>query len=208
MNTSLNGDEYSKNTAEWENLFNDLESIERCSRPRCRSRSPTKQSSSSRERAAGRLEDTRKEIHEAAKKRQEDRKSGEQETGQRYVRTEGRFQPDGWGFVERGPRGYRPVPEDSNTTDGQESVSRHNEDTSAELLTKAASLLRESQRFGPHMVPMGKQTPLREVATKHQSANEIRRPQSKILILDATLKDTGEEQKEWDYSDMEDDEIF
>jgi len=124
------------------------------------------------------------------------------------VQTEGRFQPDGWGYVERGPRGERPVGEETVTTGGQNPIFTYTEDTSGDIPMGAANFLRESKRFGPHMLPLGKQTPLRQVVTKHQSANEKRRPQSKISIVDDTKKDTKDGQKEWDYSDMEDNEIF
>ncbi len=58
------------------------------------------------------------------------------------------------------------------------------------------------------MVPQGKDTPLREVVTKHQSANEIRQPQSKIPTVESPPKDSDENEKERDYSDLDDNEIF
>ncbi|KAN0098646.1 hypothetical protein V8E51_014309 [Hyaloscypha variabilis] len=200
-NTSRSSDEQSRNTQEREDLSNALERTEKLGKGRSRSRSPIAPSASSMEEAARRLEEARREIREAAEKRRADREAQIQDTGPRYVYTEGRFFLDEYGYVERGPRGQKLFVEKPRTAG---TVSFTSPNTSVD----GASHLRENKRFGPYVVPQGKETPLREVITKHQSANEIRRPQSKIPTVESPPKDADENEKEWDYSDLDDNEIF
>ncbi|KAE9373366.1 hypothetical protein N431DRAFT_465661 [Stipitochalara longipes BDJ] len=170
QNTFRNTEEHYDDAEEREAQFSEPESTERSSRVCSRSQSPNSLSNASREEAAGKLEDARRKINEKTEKRRASQEAQRQRARPRLV-------------------------EKSRTTGTAGSNSNSDEITTSNISVPAVSRLGENKWFRPFMVPPGRETPLREVVTKHQSANEIRRPQSKISIVENQPEDAPEDEK-------------
>ena len=157
--------------------------------------------------AAERLRAARREIRDEVERWDAFRKSRKEQP--RYKETEGRLRPDEWGYVQRSDYGRRYMVSNATEASENESPSQNttqDQKTCPERSLAGMELLRKDKRFAPYLVPPGKETPLREVVTKHQIANEIQRPQSKVCVDEpSALKEEG---KDYEYSDLEDEEMF
>ena len=105
------------------------------------------------------------------------------------METQGRFRPDKWGYTQRGEYSKKYIDAErskASTTEWGFASSNPTQDqwVRPELPLAIMRLLRKYKQFVQYMVDPGREIPLQEVVTKHQSGNEIRRPQSKLSPVD------------------------
>lgn len=133
---------------------------------------------------------------------------GDEGKGARYRETEGHFRPRPDGTIERGPGEWRLITSKANDSTtiavGRGDVVPDEDITTANEPRPASNLLRKDKNLAKYMVPEGKETPLREAVTLHENANEIRRPQSRIAVVDHVEHEGNYFIVDWE----DDDEIF